>query len=393
MPIATRHFVPQLHNPALASKSLSVSDLGISWNHSGQHSGQHNGSPLNGVSPTPPNSTTGASPYDLASTTSSPLALSQQISSPVVFPTPCAQERYRMDPYNADVLTCTVPSPWEQFMSSFSECDESASLNASFPANGSTATEIIAAAAAAAAPLMPAEPTAAPKKAAAPKRTFRILTACRHGKRSVTQVSPPACSRQTREVTPLADFDMAAHWNAAAPVRFMCEMRSKCRRGNYVSQLEFKAGDLVVCDGDKGVDIGEVTACYLLPSLRRGETPQRAYRAVTKTEARHYFALGQPEAAALDFLQSLQRLACDGVQMELKHHEAYWPFIGLMNFIDVEMQADHGKMYVYFKAAMPIRFKPLAETLYAFYGCRIWLHQMDRDTPQSSPNTSVGSRR
>ncbi len=78
--------------------------------------------------------------------------------------------------------------------------------------------------------------------------------------------------------------------------------------------------------------------------------------------------------------------------MEALHHDEYWPFIGLMNFVDVELQADHGKMYVFFKADTKIRFKHLAETLYAFYGCRIWLHQMDRDTPQCSPNTSVGSR-
>lgn len=389
MPLVTLNNAPQLHNPALACKSLSTSELGISWNYSGQFSN----SPLNGVSPTPHNSINGASPYDCTSSSSTLLAFENQISSPISYPPPCASDWYRVNPYLADVIAAPVLAPWDQYLSSFSESDDDdASVDASAHSDDETTPPAISTQTI----TPPDSPTTNAKSAAVRKlvsKSFRICTTRSGGRKCVTHVMPPPCARQMREKTLLTDFDINAHWNCAKPARFMCEMRSKCRRGNYISQVEFKVGDLVVCDGDKGLDIGEVTSCISVPSQRRGESPPRAYRRATKPEARHYFALSASESETLAFLRALRDLARDGAAMSVIHHDAYWPFIGLMDFVDVELQADYGKMYVFFRAETPIRFKPLAETLYAFYGCRIWLHQMDRDSPMSSPNTSVGSRR
>jgi hypothetical protein len=285
---------------------------------------------------------------------------------------------FRFDPYAAHILPSQLSTPWEQFMDAtideVSVTDASTvdvSPNTSSVSDVSTSVEALL------------------------EDDFNVSISGKGARRAIHRVTPPRSASFIRHSNPLNSkvCDARSYWDESSPARHIVTVRFKCRRGKFATQTAFKSGVFVVCDGDNGLDIGEVVDCQALPSPRRGEVKQvlqfRAYRVINSDEATLYSKqLEQIEIGCKRMLRKLCELSRAGVRMEAKYHQAYWDCIQNMEFEDVEVQADFAKIYIFFRTDRALRFKPLTETLYSIYGCRIWLHQLDRDSAASTPNTS-----
>jgi hypothetical protein len=64
--------------------------------------------------------------------------------------------------------------------------------------------------------------------------------------------------------------------------------------------------------------------------------------------------------------------------------------ISLIDVETCEFQYDEKLVYVYFRAAKLVKFRPLLDVIFSMCGRPVWMHQVDR-TPFASANTSVSS--
>lgn len=77
----------------------------------------------------------------------------------------------------------------------------------------------------------------------------------------------------------------------------------------------------------------------------------------------------------------------------IRQHVATLPPTDELSLVDVETceyQFDENLVYVYFRAAKFVTFRPLLDVLFRMCKRPVWMHQIDR-TPLSSANTSVSS--
>lgn len=235
-------------------------------------------------------------------------------------------------------------------------------------------------------------PAAAASQSALPTQSLKPLLHTEKTENNqviIRRIGGPKNAAMLRKKSPIDCASCA--WNDSITSSFVYEIHHKSRTTFAVGQLLFVCGDLVVLDGDKGHDIGEVAQRFEIRPETRTRLPSlKVYRIANAAEVEHYSVqLEASEQGLRTYLNTLSEASRLGAQVTDSRHTTYWSDIGKMNFVDVEVQADHGKIYVFFRANEPIRFLALAQSLFSIFGCRIWLHQLDRGTPSSSANTSL----
>jgi len=62
-----------------------------------------------------------------------------------------------------------------------------------------------------------------------------------------------------------------------------------------------------------------------------------------------------------------------------------------MNVVDAEYQFDRHKLTFFFEAEGRIDFRELVRELFSIYKTRIWMQQIDKNSPSSGSNSNFGS--
>ena len=164
---------------------------------------------------------------------------------------------------------------------------------------------------------------------------------------------------------------------------------------------DFRIGDLVVVQADRGENVGQVYAIY--NNMMEAELQARAKNTeqlnILASFARKY----QPQAQALGKLVSTYKLATqpnfiirratddDASQLRLKEgDETRAKRIAAqkasdMNYaleiLDAEFQTDHQKLTIYYISSQYVRFKELVNNIYKLYKMRIWMSSINPQHP------------
>ncbi|ESL11475.1 hypothetical protein TRSC58_00773 [Trypanosoma rangeli SC58] len=180
----------------------------------------------------------------------------------------------------------------------------------------------------------------------------------------------------------------------AEEVRYVYLVGHRCRRTLCAASTQYEVGELVLLEGDMGIEMGFVQVVLSVEEfeqLENAELARRGFpidhdvvtaasilRTATEEETSHYdHTLRQLEKDLLEFLQHrinpARFLDCR---------------VENMVFLDCEFQADCKKIYVYYKAKRRVLFRELAQYLHSFYHCRIWLHEVGKGASTVSGNSS-----
>jgi hypothetical protein len=166
---------------------------------------------------------------------------------------------------------------------------------------------------------------------------------------SVDVVLPPAAMAVQAPAAPLS----TSVENTANKLRFV-NIKFKCETMFYTCSFKVEAGDVVVCQGDRGENIGTVMeASFTKPSFN---VPMRIIRHATAAEKESLRELRAREATATRICQ--------------QHADSF----GLpMKIVDCEYQADYQKLTIFFSAKQQVDFRKLQRVLFKEFRCRIWL--------------------
>lgn len=199
---------------------------------------------------------------------------------------------------------------------------------------------------------------------------------------------PPPLGKRSRNVS---------DENQSRPegVRYVYLVDHRCRRSVCAAGVLYKLSEMVVLEGDMGIDMGTVHA--VLPveefdQLHGDELISRGFpaaewhvvasalilRSATTAEIHHYD--GALYSFSKDLLSFLRNRLVPARFSDCR--------VENMEFLGCEFQADCKKVYVYYRARRRVLFRELAQYLHSFYRCRIWLHEVGRDSPNSSGATT-----
>ncbi|KAF5219688.1 hypothetical protein ECC02_007326 [Trypanosoma cruzi] len=167
-------------------------------------------------------------------------------------------------------------------------------------------------------------------------------------------------------------------------VHYVYLVGHRCRRTVCAASVLHEVGEMVVLEGDMGIEMGSVQLVLPVEEFEQMETAELARRGfptehdvvtaalilrnATEEETQHYnHTLRQLSKDLLKFLKyglnPARFFSC-----EVQH----------MFFLDCEFQADCKKIYIYYRARTRVLFRELAQYLYCFYRCRIWLHEVGK---------------
>ena len=130
------------------------------------------------------------------------------------------------------------------------------------------------------------------------------------------------------------------------------------------SSSEFHAGDFVITDADRGIDIGRIVAIAERPPPRERKNVKAIVRLATESEIAQMSRKREKERNAL--------LLCQAKVREL----------GLpMEITGAEFQFDGKKLTFYYAASRYVDFRTLVRTLFKLFGTRIWMVWYDGTAP------------
>lgn len=178
----------------------------------------------------------------------------------------------------------------------------------------------------------------------------------------LSQHTPAAARQLSFSAVP---SDAAEETSNAAPTQTVCRVlvQFKCHQYEFSSSIMLEAGQFVVVQGDRGVDIGVVirvnTESRKSYAERTGPTGS-VLRHATQREVDYWATeLKAEETAAVEFCQ--QRANRSHLAMEIRY---------------AEFQFDKKKLTFYFDAKSRVDFVQLNKELYREYGCRIWMEKL-----------------
>lgn len=119
---------------------------------------------------------------------------------------------------------------------------------------------------------------------------------------------------------------------------------------------QFKEGDFVLTEADRGYDIGKVISVTKRPSLRDIRTAKKIVRIAHQHEIDQLPQKAEREAKALALCR--QKAAQLGLPMEIT---------------GAEFQFDGKKLTFYYTADVYVDFRILVRTLFKVFGTRIWM--------------------
>ncbi|RNF02818.1 uncharacterized protein Tco025E_08317 [Trypanosoma conorhini] len=202
-----------------------------------------------------------------------------------------------------------------------------------------------------------------------------------------------------RSLPPLFN-DLAAHANRrpsragkrcdsdsplrADEVRYVYLVGHRCRRTLCAASTQYAVGELVLLEGDMGIEMGTVQVVLSVEEFEQLESAELARRgfptdhdAVTAA----FILRHATEEETTHYTHTLRELAKDLLEF-LQHRINPAGFLDCrvehMVFLDCEFQADCKKIYVYYKTRRRVLFRELAQYLHSFYHCRIWLHEVGK---------------
>jgi len=207
-----------------------------------------------------------------------------------------------------------------------------------------------------AAPPKPAVP--APKALTAAAIVAKPSEAPKAAKAVVAAPKPvSAAPVEKAEVKPAA-----AAPASAKPADIVCRVLIEFKRGDdvYASPFDHHIGDLVMVEGDRGLDMGRVLE--VLPV--KGPSVARVMSLATQKDKDALATLRKEEAAAVRLCQ--QRVKEHGIKN--------------MKIEDVEFQFDGEKVTIYFSSTGFVDFRQLQRQLFRDFRCRVWLRTVPAST-------------
>ena len=148
--------------------------------------------------------------------------------------------------------------------------------------------------------------------------------------------------------------------------------------GNYVYGVKFKVatkfyvatepveiGNYVLCEGDRGVDVGLVVSIHTKPQFRNKKSFDSIFRL----------------ASYLEYQALMQKLFDE--QAALVHVQELADFFDLpLSIVNVEFQFDRQKMIIYYKTPKQrVDFRRLVTAIWVQYRSRVW---MERDNSEKN---------
>jgi len=125
----------------------------------------------------------------------------------------------------------------------------------------------------------------------------------------------------------------------------------------FTAPFRVQTGDHVIVEGDRGVDIGQVTEITTVQP--RYPVPLKIVRRATQKDMEAFQQKQRKEQVVQRQVQALAESLELGVSI-----------------VDTEFQFDNNKLTVYFAGRAQIDFRKLQRGLYRDHRCRIWLSNM-----------------
>jgi hypothetical protein len=136
------------------------------------------------------------------------------------------------------------------------------------------------------------------------------------------------------------------------------------RRETLASSVHFEAGDFVITDADRGLDIGRIIQPAGRPQFRELKNIKSIVRKATQGEIDAIPGKQERERSALMYCQA-------------KVHELGLP----MEITGAEFQFDGKKLTFYYSASKYVDFRNLVKGLFRIFGTRIWMVWFDGNAP------------
>ncbi|KAG8341226.1 hypothetical protein TRVL_07945 [Trypanosoma vivax] len=181
-------------------------------------------------------------------------------------------------------------------------------------------------------------------------------------------------------------------------VRYVSLVSHRCRRSVCVSKALYMLHEVVVLEGDMGIEMGVIHAVLPVEEFDRlcdAELTQLGFPAAGRKVVTAAFILRRAtDEEKAHYNHNLVLLAKDLLTF-LRHCMNPTIFLDCrvenMMFLDCEFQADCQKIYVYYRAKRHVFIRELAQYLHGFYRCRIWLHELKSGEHTTSGDSSYDS--
>eukprot|EP01084_Bolivina_argentea_P051872 95360_1 len=174
----------------------------------------------------------------------------------------------------------------------------------------------------------------------------------------VTQQKPVSFLAAVEKQKPaFAALHKAKQTESASGKTHFAVVHFKHDSATFIAPFRIVAGDHVIVEGDRGVDIGQVAdITNVTPAY---PVPLKIVRRATSKDMEAFQHKVRKEQVVSQQVQALAESLSLGVQI-----------------VDTEFQFDNNKLTVFFEGRKQIDFRKLQRSLFREHRCRIWLSNM-----------------